>query len=483
MGISADFMSAVESADRALEALQLPTPISVLDLGMTIRWINRAACDRYRLTAAAVVGRNWYDWFPESRSRMALHRELARGERSHLDLPCVRLCNDSNGRHYVSFRLRPLKSPDGSVGAIVGFGQDVTTLARAEQRSAEREKRFQVVATYAMDLLVIVSAGATIKFINATGARVLGSPMGASIFQFIHPEDLSRAKDLLQTLVNAPAVSVLRNAEIRIQHADGTWRWLEFSGTNMLDLEAVRGILLSGRDVTERKDLEQRLLEIAHRDQDRIGQDLHDGLGQELTGIALMIRRVTNDLKRAAPGEAHAAATALEQTLQHVNHTIERVRALAHSLAPVRSDRGGLVYALHTLAKQATTTYGLSVHCGSRLSTPLSIGEPTANHLFRIAQEALTNAVQHAKATHIDIRLTARRDTVRLTISDNGCGLSAGSDNSLEVGQRTIAYRARAIGGEVIFGASRRGGSQVTIRCRQPYNGESDEFCVHHPYA
>ena len=459
-----DLLSAVESADRALEALNLPVPAAILDLDMTIQWINRTACERYALSAARVVGRSWYDWFPESRARLSLHQELARGERSQLDLLPVPLCRDSAGTHYFKFRLRPLKTPDGAVVAIVGFGEDVTSLVHAEQAAATSEERFRHVATRAQDLIVILAFDATIEFINVAGARVLGrgAGIGASIFEFVHPEDLPRAKELFRKLVGDPSAGLVTNAVVRNPHDDGTCRWLEFTGTSMLDLPAVRGILLIGRDITERKQLEQRLTGLVNQEQHRIGQDLHEGLGQDLTGIALTIRSISTSLRRANPPNA----AALEDVLQHVNQAIETVCTLAHGLAPVNRDRGGILFALQTLASQATTTFGVTVRFVSQVSSPLTIGEHVANQLFRIAQEALTNSVRHGKATTVVVRLAVTEHSIRLTISDDGCGFPANVRNSTGMGLRIMDYRTRAIDGTVTFGTCRGGGARVTVRCR-----------------
>jgi len=469
MNASAEWMTSVGLLDQTLEALQLPTALSVLDLGMTIRWINQAACEQYQLSAPAIIGRNWYEWFPESRSRMALHRELARGERAELNLPRVPLCKTRAGTRYVSFRLRPFKIADGSIGAIIGIGEDVTEIVQAERRVLESEERFRMVSTCAVDLLAIVDANATIKFLNAHGQRALGIPDGEAtcLFQHVHAEDSARTMGWFKTIVASPVGAISTTTEFRSQDADGMWRWLECTGTNMLNISAVRGVVVTGREISERKLFERRLLETINQEQDRIGRDLHDGIGQELTGIALMIRSVASNLKREDEERLPRAVRELETVLDQTNSTIESIRMLACGLQPVRDDRGGLAHGLRGLAERISASCGIPIDYSCQLTSPLTIDELIADHLFRIAQEAINNAVRHAQATRIHVRLKVQGNTVQLTVSDDGCGLRSRRDSLRGSGMRNMSYRTHAIGGEFIVDDNRGGGTRITVRLEQ----------------
>jgi len=466
MDISSETLSLAQSADSALESLQLPIPAAVLDLGMTIQWVNRTACEKFRLSPATLIGRSWYQWFPEARSRMVLHQELARGERSFLDLPCVPMCTSRHGTHYVSCKLRPLKAADGSVAAIIGLAEDVTSFVLAGQLAAENAERFRVVATGSMDLILITTVDGTITFVNEAGMQTLapGSGLGNSVFDNVHPNDHSRFKEMFHMLLHEREQNAQCNVEIRKKHADGTWHWFDLVATNMLNSPAVCGLVLSGRDITERKDLEHRLAEAVNHEQDRIGQHLHDGLGQELAGISMMIRSVANGLKRANPWPPEYAAAALEEALKHVSHTIKGIRTIARGLAPVRDDRGGLIQALRILAAEATANLGCRVTFRALLAAPLSLDEAVATHLFRIAQEVIADAIRRRKSTRIGMRLTANRDEVRLNISDDArVPSSRRRKASIKMSERIIAYRAQAIDGQLRVGRSRAGGTHISI--------------------
>ena len=154
-------------------------------------------------------------------------------------------------------------------------------------------------------------------------------------------------------------------------------------------------------DVTERRGLEREILEIAGREQLRIGSDLHDGLGQDLTGVALMLRSVVAQLRK----ENSSARADVEDIISLVNGAIESTRAMARGLAPVGADRGGLIAGLQSMAVRGMERYGVRAHFNTSLKEPLTLDDGAATHLYRIAQEAFTNAIRHGRVTQVTIDL------------------------------------------------------------------------------
>lgn len=205
--------------------------------------------------------------------------------------------------------------------------------------------------------------------------------------------------------------------------------------------------LLVLQDVSERKQLERAILEAVSREQYRIGNDLHDGLGQELTGIALMLRglagRITTEYPTILPE--------IEGITRLVNSSIESTRALARGLSPVNLERGGLSDALEGLAMHASELYGVNVTCTHRVKTIRPLSTELANHLYRIAQEAVRNAVRHGQARSIRLHLHGARAKVRLTVTDDGIGMPSDAVDAPGMGLKIMRYRARILGGEVRF--------------------------------
>jgi signal transduction histidine kinase len=212
---------------------------------------------------------------------------------------------------------------------------------------------------------------------------------------------------------------------------------------------------------SERKHLEQQILEISEREQRRIGQDLHDGLGQHLTGIELMTQSLEQKLAAKAKPEAGQAA----KIAQHVRDAIRQTRSLARGLSPVEMDANGLMSALHELAGNVQNMF--RVECVFRCDKPVLVEENTvATHLFRIAQEAVSNAVKHGKASRVEIALNALPNELTLAVKDNGSGIPADVGHAKGMGLRIMQYRAAVVGGSLTVQGKPNGGT--TVVCSIP---------------
>lgn len=250
--------------------------------------------------------------------------------------------------------------------------------------------------------------------------------------------------------------------------ARGQVRWFTYSHVPLRKDGRVSGLVCMSRDVTERKTLEQEILEISNREQRRLGSDLHDGLGQELTGLSLLLKGLEVQLSREAP----QYAPQILKITDLMSRTIQSTRSLARGLAPVNLERGGLTEALKHLAMRCTDMYGLQCLYSPSRSLP-DLDEGAATHLYRIAQEATTNAARYARANKIEIALKSTARALQLSVSDNGIGLSAGlSQGNPGLGLRIMEYRARMLGGTLKF-EEPGVGTRVALRCsvkllRQP---------------
>jgi signal transduction histidine kinase len=224
------------------------------------------------------------------------------------------------------------------------------------------------------------------------------------------------------------------------------------------------GLSISVTDITERKRLEQEILEISNRERHTIGRDLHDGLGQELTGVALMLRSLATRFEHQFP---EGVAT-LNEIVGLVNQSIENARSLARGLLPVRTDSGGLPFALRELATRSRDLYGLEVNFRAEIWPEITLSETSASHLYRIAQEALTNAARHGHAAKVDILLMITRNTFLLRITDDGVGIRPSNRDSTGMGLKIMRYRASMIGAKIEFGANKPQGTIIRVTGEQP---------------
>jgi two-component system sensor kinase FixL len=246
----------------------------------------------------------------------------------------------------------------------------------------------------------------------------------------------------------------VRPPEVEVTCKDGSLRRVEFIG-NLLG----NRLLIAANDVTERERLEKQILEISDQERERIGQDLHDGLCQLLSGIKFKTTLLEQKLLPKAPSEA-SDAHAIEGLL---NGAIEQARNIARGLHPVDLEARGLMSALQELTGSVANLYGVCCSCEFR--HPVLVHDHlVATHLYRIAQEAINNALRHGRATRISVRLFGRKDRLVLKIQDDGSGFPSRPVRKSGMGLHLMNYRARAIGASIEVGPGPVDGTVVTCR-------------------
>jgi signal transduction histidine kinase len=216
-------------------------------------------------------------------------------------------------------------------------------------------------------------------------------------------------------------------------------------------------------EIKQRQRLERCLLGVSEQEQIRIGQDLHDGLGQRLTGIAFLSKALEDKLAQQGLSEA---ADARRQT-NLLNEAISQTRELARGLHPVDAEPAGLMTALRRWADHITSVFGLS--CRFECLEPVGIVDGgLATQLYRIAQEAAHNAVKHARATQMTIRLMSENGHLKLTVHDNGAGFARDLSIVEGMGLQIMRHRAEAIGAALNIHSSPEDGTSVS--CSIPIN-------------
>ena len=216
------------------------------------------------------------------------------------------------------------------------------------------------------------------------------------------------------------------------------------------------------RDTTFEKLREKEIVEITSREQARIGQDLHDGLGQQLTGISFLSRALEQKLASRGLSEAAEAAEICRLVVQ----TLSQTRNLARGLFPVELEGNGLVSALKQLGEQVEDLFQITCPVDCHEGFVIQ-DRTTALHLFRLAQEAISNSVKHGKAKRVSLSLEQLNGSAVLSISDDGIGFRDKSAPGQGLGLRIMNYRAQKIGGTLDVRSAPSGG--VHIRCTFPY--------------
>ncbi|TWT59660.1 sensor histidine kinase [Rubinisphaera italica] len=216
----------------------------------------------------------------------------------------------------------------------------------------------------------------------------------------------------------------------------------------------VVALLCTGVNVTEQRRLEREVLEIATEEQRRIGQDLHDVVGQELTGMAMLAESLAVSLQGADAKQLQLA----QKIARGTSEALRKVRLLSKGLNPVDIDAAGLMAALNSISSRIRENHKIS--CEFKCPSPVFLEDNiVANQLYRIAEEATTNAIKHAQATYIVIELLQTEENIILMIQDDGIGLQESEGSGL--GLRIMRYRANRMGGGLSFEGSEFGGTLV----------------------
>lgn len=210
------------------------------------------------------------------------------------------------------------------------------------------------------------------------------------------------------------------------------------------------------REMVKRKAMRKAFLEISEREQQRIGRDVHDGLGQHLHGLSYLAALLEKNLQEDRSRRVLEA----RQLKEYIMDSLELTRSLAHGLQPVQSRPEGLMAGLHELAERTRKLFGIDC----RFDCPDEImvqKHGAAIHLYRIAQEALNNAVKHGKATRICINLEVKGSRIFLRVCDNGVGVHRPNRNAQGMGLQIMRHRSDAINGLLWMEKQPAGGTEI----------------------
>jgi PAS domain S-box-containing protein len=369
----------------------------------------------------------------QSERRLRLALEGGRMGQWDWDLVTDRLVVDEKG-----FELMGLPQCRGAVEAEVFYSQvhsdDLQRLLRIRRHAMKQGTEFH-------HEVRVTSAGGVVRWVAVRG-RVFRPANGRPQKMTGVTYDITERKKAEQQLRTQT-----RTLEERVRERTA-------------ELEAMNQTL--HEEIRRRRQLEREILDVSEREQRRIGQDLHDGLCQMTTATAMMSEGLHRDLADRSLSQEARTAHRITELIQAIG---DEARRLSRGLSPVTLEADGLTLALEELA--ISTTKLFHIPCRLRCAAPVLIADHIAAiHLFRIAQEAVNNAVRHGKPQRIEVGLQRNRAGLVLTVTDDGRGLPSHIPSGCGMGLHVMRYRADMVGGTIRFERGPKRGTTVT--CLMP---------------
>jgi signal transduction histidine kinase len=353
----------------------------------------------------------------------------------------------------------------GKPAKWMGTVQDITDVRRAEELFRG------VFENNPTAIQVLDENGFTLR-VNAAHTRLFGAVLPADFSIF---DDLSRRPALRKLVLRAKCGNVTRFPDMEYNVHDvgpelpNKPIWVR---ATVFPIDSAGGrqqrFVMMHQDITEARRMEGEILQIADWEKTRIGQDLHDTLGQQLAGLAYLIQAL---MPAWAKQPQAVTNKALAQLADEAGRSVNLVRQVARGLTPVAPTPNGLANALRDMAERVQQIHGMT--CVLQADEEVTVtSRLAATHLLLIAQESVTNAVRHGRARHVAVGLKRRGERGELTIQDDGVGMPAGHPAGPGLGLRIMHYRAAQIGATLAVERVEGGGTRVV--CGFRYLGDAE---------
>jgi PAS domain S-box-containing protein len=374
---------------------------------------------------------------------------------------------------WIEQSTRIIRDSNGSVKEYRNVVRDVSERIHARDELAMREKRFRALIEESSDVVALVTREGIFSYISPSIIRVLGyAPdelIGMSALALIHPLDLEFINRLFGELLCEPLK--IAAAEIRYKGKNGSWRWIEGVGKNLLEDPSVSAIVINFRDITDRKVADEMLREIPIRiinaqesERRRVARDLHDSVNQILSSVKFRMESVEERTQRRDKGLKDVVASA-KFSLEKAMHEVRRI---SQNLRPSELDDLGVIPAVRSMCEEFGEVTKIDVDL-KFLRFPKKLSPEIEVTMYRIIQEALSNVAKHSEATRLVIRCKRDHSRITLKIKDNGKGadqyeLAVNPSKNSGMGMLNMRERAAYVGGTVSVHSSPKGGMEISVQ-------------------
>jgi two-component system CheB/CheR fusion protein len=458
----------------------VPVPLLVLDKSLQVRSANSSFYRAFNLQPGNVAGQPLWSLQAGNWDRPPLKSAFARMLADDSEIVDLELSqpSESKGERLVLLNARLIPSLDDRPALILLVIEDITErkrserelktlnltledrvalrtneaearatdLVRSESALRESEGRLRAIVTTAADAIITIDHQGSIESCNPATERMFDYPasdiIGQKIETLIPWREIDEKFAVLAGVLTAGGrLHPTLKREVIGRRRDGSIFPIDLALSELHDgaRQLFTGII---HDISERRALQQELLSIADAEQRRIGQDLHDDIGQELTGLAMKAETLCEIVTEQQIPKRELA----EDLIAGLDRTRQKLRALSREMIPVEIDSKGLVGALKELTARLSDGHRIGCVFECRVAA-IEIDPGNATQLYHIAQEAITNAIKHAQARNIRVTLESLRTAIKLEVRDDGVGIVDDSARRDGMGLRIMSYRAGLIRG------------------------------------
>ncbi|OYW75224.1 MAG: hypothetical protein B7Z37_14210 [Verrucomicrobia bacterium 12-59-8] len=406
---------------------------------------------------------------PEDRAIiLRLHQQLKAAKSTEFQVE-QRYLRPDGTMVWVNLNASLLSTMSGRPNQLLAMVEDITSRKLAEA-NYRRELGFnEILASHTSAIIILLDRHGNLIHANEATLQMLGYKRKDLVGKpppwdsnFMDPAEKVRSQKRFKEMLAGKNID---SREVTLIGKDRKRHIVALSSIITKTPEGVVDrIIVTGTDLTERNRLQKEILKISEQEQARIGHNLHDGVGQTMTGVATLIEALAAELT----GDQRESAARIHHLVQEA---IQEVRHMSHSMSPASVKNRGLGGALHLLAETIRTNHRTTCTCEVNPDIKIEDSEKET-HIYRIAQEAANNALRHGHPSciHLSLQLQGEHEAV-LKIEDNGSGLGKRTQEHTGIGLRVMDYRANLIDGSLTIKSRARSG--VSVVCRFPYNGGS----------
>ncbi|MDX1639396.1 MAG: PAS domain S-box protein [Balneolaceae bacterium] len=443
----------------------IPRLLILADLEGEILFWNRGGQEVMGYSMEQAEGMKVWFMYPD-RGESDFLCELDRLKEGEIITQTMRARHEDGSERWLNIKKRLIELNNGK-HLVMETGSDITNTVQTKKVNARNERRLKAILDTAVEGIITIDKHGVIESFNNAAEEIFGyeaeEVIGKNI-RILMPSPYYEEHDeyMRHYLETGERKIIGQGREVRGKRKSGEIFPMELS---VSEVKINGTVFFTGiiSDISERRKLENEILQISEEERHKIGRELHDGLGQMLTGIGLIARNLANKLKsNELPG-----AQEVQEIADMIREADEQARSLAHGLVHLELEEEGFHVALEQLCKRAKRLF--NIECDKDLDSDFQIDDKMAIlHLYRIVQEAISNAVKHGQATVVKVELNVSDDLLQLKVIDNGIGFTnPGNREKLKgIGLNTMSYRAHILGGYLDMRESPEG--HTVLDCRIP---------------